>query len=137
MEPEFHDGDRLVVNKLAYRLGDVRRGDIVVIDTSQVSETTHQLGETLVKRVVGLPGEVVQASDDRVLVDGQPLDEPWLEGAPTAPFGPMEVPEGSLFVLGDARGVSIDSRTFGPVPIDAVVGRVEAVIWPPGDAGKV
>jgi signal peptidase I len=137
MEPEFHDGDRLVVNKLAYRFGDVRRSDIVVIETHRVSEGTERLGETLVKRVVGLPGDVVQAVDGRVLINGEPLDEPWLDGAQTAAFGPVQVPEDALFVLGDARDVSIDSRSFGPVPVDAVVGRVDAVIWPPGDAGKV
>jgi signal peptidase I len=137
MEPEFHDGDRLVVNKLAYRFGDVRRSDIVVIETHRVSEGTERLGETLVKRVVGLPGDVVQAVDGRVLINGEPLDEPWLDGAQTAAFGPVQVPEDALFVLGDARDVSIDSRSFGPVPVDAVVGRVDAVVWPPGDAGKV
>jgi signal peptidase I len=126
-----------VVNKLAYRLGDVGRNDIVVIDTSQVSEATRPLGATLVKRVVGVAGDVVEAKDGRVFLNGDPLDEPWLHGAQTPTFGPVQVGDDTVFVLGDAREASIDSRTFGPVPVDAVVGRVEAVIWPPGDVGKV
>ena len=133
MEPEFHDGDRLVVNKLAYRLGDAARGDIVVFDTSQVPGETNRLGDTLVKRVIGMPGDVVQAVEGQVLINGEPLDEPWLDETLTPPFGPVEVPEDSLFLLGDDRVLSVDSRTFGPVPSDALVGRVEAVIWPPGD----
>jgi signal peptidase I len=136
MEPEFHDGDRLVVNKLAYRMGDVKRGDIVVIDTSRVPDATTQLGKTLVKRVVGVPGDVVEGVDGRVQVNGEQLDEPWLDEADTATFGPVEVPEDSLFVLGDNRAASVDSRTFGAVPVDAVIGRVDAIIWPPGNAGR-
>jgi signal peptidase I len=137
MEPEFHDGDRLVVNKLAYRWSDVGRGDIVVFDTSRVSEATHTLGDTLVKRVIGLPGEVVQSVDGRVTVDGEPLAESYLDGLDTPPFGPTEVPEDSVFVLGDDRHASVDSRSFGSVPIKAIQGRVDAVIWPPGHAGTV
>jgi signal peptidase I len=134
MEPAFHDGDRLVVNKLAYRWGDVGRGDIVVFDTSRVSGETRELGPSLVKRVIGLPGEVVQGIGGKVLIDGNQIEEPWLGEVQTPPFGPVQVPDDSLFVLGDARGVSIDSRTFGTVPINALVGQVEAVVWPPGDA---
>jgi signal peptidase I len=136
MEPEFHDGDRLVVNKLAYRMGDVGRNDIVVIDTSRVPGATTQLGKTLVKRVVGLPGDIVEGVDGRVRVNGEQLDEPWLDEAATAPFGPVQVPEDSVFVLGDNRAASVDSRTFGAVPIGAVIGRVDAIVWPPGNAGR-
>lgn len=137
MEPELKDGNRLVVDKLAYRFGEVGRGDVVVFDTSRVSDETVPLGETLVKRVVGLPGETVQAVDGVVLVDGVPLPEP-SPGTPKTPsFGPVQVPDGSVFVLGDNRVVSIDSRTFGPVPADAIIGRVDAVLWPPGDAGPL
>jgi signal peptidase I len=91
-----------------------------------------------VKRVIGLPGDVVQGVDGRVLINGEQLDEPWLEDdVLTPPFGPVDVPEDSLLLLGDDRVLSVDSRTFGAVPIDAVVGRVDAVIWPPGNVGGV
>lgn len=137
MEPAFQDGDRLVVNKLAYRLGDAKRGDIVVFDPSRVPGAGNELGDTLVKRVIGLPGEVVRANGGQVLVNEEQMDEPWLGDVPTPDFGPVTVPEDALFVLGDARLTSVDSRAFGPVPTDAVRGRVEAVIWPPSDVGGV
>ncbi len=137
MEPELHDGDRVVVNKVAYRFGDPQRGDIVVLDTTPIAGAPPHLGDTLVKRVVGLPGDVVEAVDGRVRINGAALDEPWLTDVETPAFGPIEVPDDKLFVLGDARELSIDSRTFGPVPSYAVIGRVDAVVWPPHDAGRV
>ncbi len=137
MEPELHDGDRVVVNKVAYRFGDPQRGDVVVLDTTPIAGAPPHLGDTLVKRVVGLPGDVVEAVDGRVRINGAELDEPWLGEVETPAFGPVEVAEDTLFVLGDARVLSIDSRTFGAVPTDALVGRVEAVVWPPHDAGRL
>jgi signal peptidase I len=137
MEPRIHDGDRLFVNKLAYRTGEPSRGDVVVFDTTDVPGSGDAPGTTLVKRVIGLPGEVVQALDGDIVIDGAVIDDPWSDGDPTAAFGPVRVPEEMLFVLGDNRGLSVDSRTFGAVPIDSVIGRVEAIIWPPSDAGRV
>jgi signal peptidase I len=137
MEPQLHDGNRVVVDKLVYRLGDAGRGDVVVLDTDSISETTRKIGSTIVKRVIGLPGEVVEGVAGKVLINGEPLDEPWLHDVMTPSFGPVKVPDGSLFVLGDNRVVSIDSRAFGPVPAEAVVGRVDLVLWPLGDAGPL
>ncbi len=125
------------MNKVAYRLSDPKRGDVVVLDITPIAGAPPHLGDTLVKRVVGLPGDVVEAVDGRVRINGAELDEPWLGDVETPAFGPVEVPEDKLFVLGDARVLSIDSRTFGPVPTDALVGRVEAVVWPPHDAGRL
>ena len=137
MEPELHDGDRVVVNKVAYRFGDPQRGDVVVLDTTPIAGAPPHLGDTLVKRVVGLPGDVVEAVDGRVRINGAELDEPWLGEVETPAFGPVDVAEDTLFVLGDARVLSIDSRTFGAVPTYAVIGRVEAIVWPPHDAGRL
>lgn len=137
MEPEFRDGDHLVVNKLAYRFGDVGRGDVVVVDTTEISEGTRRLGSSVVKRVIGMPGDVVEAVDGRVRVNGEVLDEPYLHGMETDAFGPVGVPNDALFVMGDERSSSLDSRSFGTVPLDAIIGRVDAVIWPPGHAGPV
>jgi signal peptidase I len=137
MEPRIHDGDRLFVNKLAFRTGEPSRGDVVVFDTTDVPGSGDAPGTTLVKRVIGLPGEVIQALDGDVVIDGAVIDDPWSDGDPTAEFGPVRVPEEMVFVLGDNRGLSVDSRTFGAVPIDSLIGRVEAIIWPPSDAGRV
>ena len=137
MEPSLRAGDRLLVDKVAYRLGDAKRGDIVVLDTSLMPGTSAELGKTVVKRVVGLPGDIIGAQNGRLTIDGSPIDQPWLGDVQTASFGPVEVPDDMVFVLGDNRELSVDSRTFGPVPIDAVLGRVEAVIWPPDHVGRV
>ena len=138
MEPELHQGDRLLVDKVVYRLADAKRGDIVVLDTADIAGgSSAELGKTIVKRVVGLPGDVVSAQNGRLFIDGSPIDEPWLGDVQTNEFGPVEVPEGALFVLGDQRALSVDSRTFGTVPIGAVRGRVEAIIWPPEHVGRV
>jgi len=133
MVPEIDPRDRLLVNRLAYRFADPERGDIVAIEGSSASSD-----RPLVKRVIGLPGEVVRASRGELLVDGRPVDERWLApGTETSAFDPVTVPEDSVFVLGDNRSESSDSRVFGPVPLDALVGRVEFVYWPPENAGDL
>ena len=137
MEPALSEGDRLVLNKVAYTIGEPERGDVVVFDTTDVPGAEGAAQRTVVKRVVGLPGEEVQGLDDRLVVDGEVIDDPWHGSAPTPAFGPILVPEGMVFVLGDNRALSVDSRIFGAVPIDALTGRVDVVVWPPGRAGRV
>ena len=137
MEPALHQGDRLLVNKVAYHLGNVARGDVVVIDSGQIPGASPELSKTLVKRVVGLPLERVSALDGRLFIDGSPIDQPWLGDVETPDFGPVVIPPGSFYVLGDNRSSSIDSRNFGAVPTDAIIGRVEGVIWPLNDVGRV
>lgn len=137
MEPQLHDGDRIVVNKLAYVIGEPERGDVVILDTGEVPGADESPSTRLVKRVVGLPGEVVRAVGNELYVDGVRLDDPWANRSRTPSFGPARVPDEAVFVLGDNRALSVDSRTFGPVPFDAIGGRVEAVVWPPGHAGRV
>jgi signal peptidase I len=139
MEPTLKVGDRVLVNKLSYDLHDVHRGDIVVFerpDNAGPGDT-----EDLIKRVVALPGETVEARDGRVYVDGERLEEPYLEpGMETPDFavgraGPVEVPEGHVFVLGDNRGNSSASNVFGPIEEDLIVGRAFIRVWPIGDFG--
>ena len=108
-----------------------------MFDTSDVPGAEGAPQRTVVKRVVGLPGEEVQGLDDRLVVDGEVIDDPWHGSTPTPTFGPIVVPDGMVFVLGDNRALSVDSRIFGAVPIDALTGRVDVVIWPPDKAGRV
>jgi signal peptidase I len=138
MEPTLDVGDRVLVNKLSYDLHDVNRGDVVVFELPP-----DQVGpdgiKDLIKRVVGLPGEVIESRDGVVFIDGHRLDEPYLpENGPTGP--PIErqtIPEGHVFVLGDNRDNSADSRARGPVSIDTIVGRAFVLVWPLGDLGSL
>jgi len=131
MEPSLHNSERVIVEKITYRLfHGPRRGDIVVL--------RDPAGDTLlIKRVVALPGETVAVRGGQVFVDGEPLEEPWAyrQGGPDYP--PTEVPPLHVFVLGDNRPHSNDSRSFGPVPIDRIVGRAWLVYWPPDQIGQV
>ena len=150
MVPQLEVGDRVVVSKTSYRLHDVRRGDIIVFphpeaapdSASLPTRVAHDLLETvglrrppddeLIKRVIGLPGEVVGAEDGHVVVDGRTLVEPYLRpGTVTGDFGPTVVPHGHVFVLGDNRANSSDSRVIGPIEADTIVGRAIARVWPP------
>lgn len=127
MAPLLHEGDRLVVNKLSYRFHDPRRGDVVVFE----APSGDGAGDTLVKRVVAVPGEQVAAHGGLVYVDDEPLDEDYLAPAVrTENFPDILVPDGTVFVLGDNRAQSIDSRAFGVVAVDDVIGRADAVLWP-------
>jgi signal peptidase I len=146
--------DRVMVNKLAYRFGDVARGDVVVFDDpsgpSRDGESTlrsmwRNLTESVglstpktefIKRVIGLPGETIEIRDSLVLIDGVAIAEPYLDATVEMfDFGPVDVPEGEVFVMGDNRGSSRDSRFFGPIPLDDVVGRAFVRMWPPSRLG--
>jgi len=126
MEPNFFDDEWVMVNKLAYRFGEPQRGDVIVFHAPDGPKKDY------IKRIIAVGGETVQLSSGAVFVDGVPIDEPWLPAADTTAFGPYEVPDGQLFVLGDNRAASSDSRLW-PVPgLDAgrVVGKVWLSVWP-------
>ena len=156
MEPQLQEGDRVVVFRTAYRLHDPRRGDIVVFpspavpaeDEGLLEGLAHDVLESvalrdpgdreLIKRVIGLPGELIEGRDGSVWIDGQRLVEPYLpDGVATSDFGPLEVPAEHVFVLGDNRANSHDSRfpDIGPIDIGEIVGRATHRIWPPQRAG--
>jgi signal peptidase I len=137
MEHTLEPHDRVLVNKLSYRLHDVNRGDVVVFD--RLSGVAQH--DDLIKRVIGLPGETVSIENCLVFIDGRELDEPYLstqnqaQADPSArcripQYGPEEVPDEHVFVMGDNRPQSFDSREFGPIEIDQIRGRAFVVIWP-------
>ncbi len=142
MLPTLQVGDRIIVDKLSYHLHDVHRGDIVVFARPPLEDQQYA---DLVKRVIGLPGETISSKDGDVYIDGKKLNEPWLPPAEqnqTGPLagddphpqfnlpGPVHIPEGDYYVMGDNRTDSEDSRFFGPIPRSLIVGRAVAVIWP-------
>ena len=128
MEATLRVDDRVLVNKLSYRFGDVERGEIVVF-----RRPDDQPGEfrDLIKRVIGLPGESIEARDNTIVIDGQVLIEPYLTpGEVIGDFGPIDIPEGEYFVMGDNRDNSGDSRVFGTVDQERFIGRAFFLFWP-------
>jgi len=134
MEPNLHNDQRLVLEKVSYsgwlHLRNPQRGDVVVI---QVESSAVPL----IKRVVGLPGDQIAIRNGQLLINGLPLDEPYLAGPTYGDYGPVDVPPLHLFVMGDNRSFSNDSRNFGPVPLKDVIGRAWFSYWPPEQWGPV
>ena len=143
MYPTLREGDRVLVNKLSYRLHDVNRGDVIVFERP-ASETSSNIPD-LIKRVVGLPGESISFIDGAVYVDGKRLDESYLsDGTVTSSANapnkctteaPCVVPSGQVWVMGDNRSDSKDSRYFGSIDESTIVGRAFVTVWPIGRFG--
>ncbi|MGE5604004.1 MAG: signal peptidase I [Nitrososphaerales archaeon] len=131
MEPNLHTNERLVIEKFSYHFHGPRRGDVVVL------RDPGGTPELLIKRVVGLPGERVTLADGKVYIDGQPLDEPYLNQSTQGGGRSWVVPPLSVFVMGDNRSASRDSRIFGPVPLEELIGRALFRYWPFGEVGPV
>jgi len=128
MESTLRVDDRVLVNKLSYRFGDVERGEVVVFRRPE-----DQPGEfrDLIKRVIGLPGETIEARGNTILIDGKVLIEPYLTpGEIIDDFGPVVIPEGEYFMMGDNRDNSGDSRVFGTIEEDRLIGRAFFLFWP-------
>lgn len=143
MQPNFWNRERIIVNKIIYDIRQPKRGEVIVFHVPEE-------GRDFIKRVIGEPGDTVQVEGDKVTVNGEPLDESYLkeayeeahaagrlynreEGFPNMRFPDGKVPEGTLFVMGDNRSNSEDSRMIGFIPLDRVVGRADLVYWPLGD----
>ncbi len=124
MSPTLENGEFVLVSRLAYRLGEPRRGDIIVFKYPAQPE------QDLIKRIIGLPGDIVEVKEASVFVNGQRLDEPYIAAEPTYQ-GSWRVPAGHLFVLGDNRNQSSDSHSWGLLPIENVIGKAILVYWPP------
>jgi signal peptidase I len=123
MEPNLSQFQRLIIDKLSYRLHSPQRNDIVVIDLPNMDEM-------LVKRVVGLPGEIIAIRDGQVWINDVPLAEPFPHDLTYQEMGPQRLGPLEYFVLGDNRSNSNDSRSFGPIPRTYIVGRVWLRYWP-------
>ncbi|MCC6301091.1 MAG: signal peptidase I [Anaerolineales bacterium] len=124
MNPTLDNGEYILVNKLAYKLGEPTRGDIIVF------KFPLDPNQDLIKRVIGLPGETVTVQNGKVSVNGTPLDEPYISDAPFY-IGSWFIKEGELFVLGDNRNESKDSHEWGLLPMENVIGRAVIIYWPP------
>lgn len=154
MVPTIQVNDRVMVNKLAFRWGEPERGDIVVFRDPAELEIDESIPEAvirsvleavgirtrgrddLIKRVIGLPGETVTVSDNQVLIDGEPIAEPYLPDTVTmGDDGPFEVGVDEVFVMGDNRQFSFDSRRFGTIPYGDLIGRAFITIWPLSNFG--
>lgn len=129
MEPTLKIGDRVLVNKLSYDVHDIHRGDIVVFERPP-NEGPDEIKD-LIKRVVGLPGDTISSADGRVVINGRILEEPYLPaGVTTENLTTQTVPPDMVFVMGDNRGDSRDSRFFGPISEKLIVGRAFVRVWP-------
>lgn len=147
MLPTLEDGNRVVVNHLSYQLGEVERGQVVVFDRPPSLDGENDL----IKRIIGLPGETIRLVDTNVYIEGLRVIEPYLlVSESTRSKGPIPgcaqpladpnqcvIPEGHVFVMGDNRRGSADSREFGPVGIDTIVGRAVGIVWPPTDLSQL
>ena len=140
METTMFTNNRVLVNKLAYQIGDVKRGDVVVFDRATVNgnDVVH---DDLIKRVIALGGETISIKSCIVYINGTILPEPYLPARDTEMTDPQDrcstvdivdtvIPEGEFFLMGDNRPQSYDSRMFGPITREMIVGRAFVIIWP-------
>ncbi len=137
MQPALVDGQRILVDTRAYNQSTPRRGDLVYF---RHHVPGAQATSTSVKRIIGLPGEHVQLAEGRVLIDGSPFREPYAQGATHAPYGQAAqwlLDAGQVFLLGDNRADSLDSRRLGPVQTNDLVGRVWFRYLPLSCWGKI
>jgi signal peptidase I len=133
MAPQLHDQDRLFINKFAYDFEKIERDDVVVF------YYPRDTAKSYIKRVIGLPGDMVRIDDGQVFVNGKPIDEPYV---PTRfrdvrSMDAFQVPAGEYFVMGDHRSISSDSRDFGPVARKLIYGKAAFVYWPREEMGVV
>lgn len=150
MRDTLIEGDRVMVNKLSYRFGEPERADVIVFDPpggngndgeSLPSKVLRNVAESIglsqpasefIKRVIATEGETIEIRDNQVVVDGTALVEPYLDANVRMPdFGPETVPDNHVFVMGDNRSQSRDSRFFGSIPTNTIVGRAFVTVWPP------
>ncbi|AIQ69449.1 signal peptidase I [Paenibacillus graminis] len=146
MQPNFHTGERVIVNEILYDIRSPQRGEVIVFHVP--SE-----GRDFIKRVIGVAGDTVKVEGDVVTVNGKPVNESYIQGAideahnnnalynnknfPNEEFTDGTVPEGHVFVMGDNRSDSTDSRMIGYVPLGDIVGRADLIFWPVKDISVI
>lgn len=132
MQGTLYEGQRLIESKLTYRFTDPGRGDIIILNGPEYKDR-------LIKRLIGLPGDVIDMKDGRVYVNGELLEEPYVKGTTYAAglSVPYTVPEGHVFVMGDNRERSSDSRQLGPFALSSIEGKAVLRVWPLKDFGQV
>jgi len=127
MQPNLHEGEYVIVDKVSYTFRQPERGEIIVLKNPNPGQPD------LIKRVIGLPRETIEVRGGQVHINGQPLTEPYIAQPMGREQTPLTLPAGQYFVMGDNRGNSSDSREFGARPGDDIVGRAWIIYWPPAD----
>lgn len=146
MQPNFHTGERVIVNEILYDIRSPKRGEVIVFHVPTE-------GRDFIKRVIGVAGDTVKVEGDVVTVNGEPVDETYIKGAvddshknnelyndknfPNEKFPDGKVPEGHVFVMGDNRSDSTDSRMIGYVSLKEIVGRADLIFWPVKDISVI
>ncbi len=130
MEPNLYPNQQLIIDKLSYRFHGPKRGDIIVINVNS-SDIPY------IKRVIGLPGEALEVRNNRVFINGGVLSESYISEVTQGDFGPVKIPDDHVFVMGDNRRSSRDSRSVGTIPIDDIIARAWFRIWPLNDLGPI
>jgi signal peptidase I len=131
MEPNFQEGERVLVNKLAYHFGEPERGDVIILHPPFDPKAVY------IKRVIALPGDTVEVKGGAVYVNGTKLDEPYIKEPPAYTLGKEIIPENEYFVLGDNRNNANDSHNGWTVPRQNIIGKAWLTFWPPGEWGLV
>lgn len=131
MEPNLHDGQYLIIDKISYRFRAPQRGDVVVFEPPNRPEDDY------VKRIIGLPGETVEVRQGQVFINGEPLEEDFVPRPGTYSYGSTLLEKDEVFVLGDNRNNSNDSHNWGPLHMDKIVGRAWVSYWPPSRWGLI
>jgi len=134
MEPNFQEGECIMVNKVSYHSSGPQRGDVIVFHPPVPS------AYPFIKRVIGLPGETVEIRDGQVFINGIPINELYLFPEPpqnNKDYGPQELSDDEYLVLGDNRNGSNDSRSWGPIKRDDILGKAWFIYWPPSKLGVV
>jgi signal peptidase I len=136
MEPTLEINDRLIIEKVSYRLHPPKRGDVVVFSPTEALKK-QDFKDAFIKRVIGLPGDTVEVKNGKVFVNGKSLTENYIEAPPDYHFTPVKVPENQYWVLGDNRNNSYDSHYWGFVPRQNLIGKATVRFWPLNRLGSL
>ncbi|TET18330.1 MAG: signal peptidase I [Dehalococcoidia bacterium] len=133
MEPNFEEGQRLIINKAVYRFREPQRGEVIILHPPP---STHQ-STPFIKRIIAVPGDTIEIEEGVVYVNSSPLDEPYIKEPPSYTIKRQKIPDNEYFVLGDNRNVAYDSHRWGTLPRQNIIGKAWLSIWPPSEWGLV